>query len=133
MAAAGKSGTAERFSRTSNAYDDRSNLAYLASRSRAWFEVYTPAEDPQIAVVAVLEAGAWGATSAGPITRHVLDAWIAAKGRAAPPFTPFKDASLGNVSFAPEDLPAEAIPASTDQPNDQPTDQLGDPPAGDTP
>ena len=85
---AGKSGTAERFSRTTNAYDDRSNLAYLASRSRAWFEVYAPADDPQIAVAVVLEAGAWGASSSGPIARHILDAWVDAKGSEAPPHTP---------------------------------------------
>ena len=82
---AGKSGTAERYSRTSNAFDDRSNLAYLASRNRAWFEAYTPADDPQIAAVALLEAGAWGASSAGPIVRHILDAWLSAKGANVPP------------------------------------------------
>ncbi|WP_431638222.1 penicillin-binding protein 2 [Dyella sp. KULCS107] len=105
---AGKSGTAERFSRKGNTYDDRSNLAYLASRNRAWFEVYAPAEDPQIAVVAVLEAGAWGASSAGPITRHILDAWVAAKGRAAPPYTPYRDDAIGNASATVEDLPVDA-------------------------
>ncbi|ODV16271.1 MAG: penicillin-binding protein 2 [Rhodanobacter sp. SCN 68-63] len=105
---AGKSGTAERFSRKGNTYDDRSNLAYLASRNRAWFEVYAPAEDPQIAVVAVLEAGAWGASSAGPITRHILDAWVAAKGRAAPPYTPYRDDAIGNAPATVEDLPVDA-------------------------
>ncbi len=73
---AGKSGTAERYSRTSNAYDDRTNLAYLASRNRAWFEAFTPAENPRIAAVAMLEAGAWGASEAGPIVRRMLDAWV---------------------------------------------------------
>jgi penicillin-binding protein 2 len=85
---AGKSGTAERYSRTTNAYDDRSNLAYLASRSRAWFEVYAPADDPQIAVAVLLESGAWGASSSGPIARHILDAWVEEKGSEAPPHTP---------------------------------------------
>ena len=112
---AGKSGTAERYSRTSNTYDDRSNLAYLASRNRAWFEMYAPADDPQIAVAVVLEAGAWGASSAGPIARHILDAWLATKGSAAPPFTPYKDASLGDVPpLSPEDVPI--APADGDSP-----------------
>lgn len=103
---AGKSGTAERYSRTSNSYDDRSNLAYLASRNRAWFEMYAPADDPQIAVAVVLEAGAWGASSAGPIARHILDAWLATKGSKAPPFTPYTDPSLGDVPpLPPEDVP----------------------------
>ncbi|MGN6237011.1 penicillin-binding protein 2 [Dyella sp.] len=105
---AGKSGTAERFSRKGNTFDDRSNLAYLASRNRAWFEVYAPAEDPQIAVVAVLEAGAWGASSTGPITRHILDAWVAAKGRAAPAYTPYRDDAIGNAPATVEDLPVDA-------------------------
>ncbi|HEX5304526.1 MAG TPA: penicillin-binding protein 2 [Dyella sp.] len=123
---AGKSGTAERYSRTSKAYDDRSNLAYLASRNRAWFEVYAPAENPQIAVVAVLEAGAWGASSAGPITRHVLDAWVAAKGRVVPGFTPYRDDSIGNAPAPVEDLPVE----STD---DQPAQASSVPADGGTP
>ena len=49
---AGKSGTAERFSRTSDAYDTNKSSAHLAARHRAWFEAYTPAEDPKIAAVA---------------------------------------------------------------------------------
>ncbi|MDQ6647993.1 MAG: penicillin-binding transpeptidase domain-containing protein, partial [Pseudomonadota bacterium] len=85
---AGKSGTAERYSRTTNAYDDRSNLAYLATRNRAWFEAYAPADDPQIAVAVLLEAGAWGASSSGPIARHILDAWAEQKGNDALPLTP---------------------------------------------
>lgn len=85
---AGKSGTAERYSRTTNAYEDRSNLAYLATRNRAWFEVYAPADDPQIAVAVLLESGAWGASSSGPIARHILDAWVEDKGSEAPPNTP---------------------------------------------
>jgi penicillin-binding protein 2 len=123
---AGKSGTAERYSRKGNTYDDRSNLAYLASRNRAWFEVYAPADDPQIAVVAVLEAGAWGASSAGPITRHILDAWVAAKGRAAPPFTPYRDDAIGNAPAPVEDLPVE--PA-----DDQPAEAGSAPADGGTP
>ncbi len=31
----------------------------------------------QIAVAAVLEQGAWGASAAGPIVRKILDAWLA--------------------------------------------------------
>ena len=79
-AIAGKSGTAERFSRTSNAYDTNKNNAYLASRHRAWFMAYTPADHPQIAAAVVLEAGAWGGKDAGPIVRRIFDAWLAAHG-----------------------------------------------------
>ncbi|MCW8806568.1 MAG: penicillin-binding protein 2 [Rhodanobacter sp.] len=75
---AGKSGTAERYSRTSDAYNTNKNTAYLASRHRAWFVAYAPADHPQIAVAALLESGAWGAADSGPIVRQILDAWLAA-------------------------------------------------------
>ncbi|TAL89638.1 MAG: penicillin-binding protein 2 [Rhodanobacter sp.] len=76
-AIAGKSGTAERFSRTTDAYNTNRSTAYLAARHRAWFIAYAPADNPQIAVAAVLEQGAWGASAAGPIVRKILDAWLA--------------------------------------------------------
>lgn len=105
---AGKSGTAERFSRTSDTYNENKNTAYLASRHRAWFEMFTPAEDPRIAVVVVLEAGAWGATDAGPIARKILDAWLAAQGGAVPPDRPLpEDAATGGAAAAQEDQPVQ--------------------------
>ena len=77
---AGKSGTAERFSRTTSAYDTNRNTAYLASRHRAWFVAYAPADNPQIAVAVLLESGAWGASASGPIVRKILDVWLAEQG-----------------------------------------------------
>jgi penicillin-binding protein 2 len=75
---AGKSGTAERFSRTSDAYNTNRSTAYLATRHRAWFVAYAPADNPQIAIAVLLESGAWGASDAGPIVRNMLDTWLAA-------------------------------------------------------
>ncbi|MEO9215695.1 MAG: penicillin-binding protein 2 [Rhodanobacter sp.] len=112
---AGKSGTAERFSRTSEAYNTNKNSAYLATRHRAWFEAYTPADDPQIAAAAVLEAGAWGAEDAGPIVRKIFDAWVVvAKGGVQPVDAPLpKPATTPSGEEAPvEDVPAE--PSSSD-------------------
>ncbi|MBU6417832.1 MAG: penicillin-binding protein 2, partial [Xanthomonadaceae bacterium] len=74
---AGKTGTAERYSRTSEAYNTNKNLAYLASRHRAWFIAYAPADHPQIAIAVVLEHGAWGGSAAAPIARKILDQWLA--------------------------------------------------------
>jgi penicillin-binding protein 2 len=107
---AGKSGTAERFSRTSNAYDTNKNSAYLAARHRAWFMGYTPADDPQIAAAVVLEAGAWGGKDAGPIVRKIFDAWVATKGGALPRVTPLPaPAPPPERATAPvEDVPAQA-------------------------
>ena len=105
---AGKSGTAERFSRTSSAYDTNKNTAYLASRHRAWFEAYTPADDPRIAAVAMLEAGAWGAQDAGPIVRRILDAWLVIQGGAPDKPLPAGTNPAPSGSVPVEDAPAQA-------------------------
>ncbi len=106
---AGKSGTAERYSRTTNAFDDRSNLAYLASRNRAWFEVYAPAENPQIAVVVLLEAGAWGSSSAGPIARKILDVWLATHDGVIPGSARLPTAAPASVPSAAAAAPPDAV------------------------
>jgi penicillin-binding protein 2 len=120
LTVAGKSGTAERFSRKSSAYDTNKNNAYLASRHRAWFEAFTPVEDPKISAVAMLEAGAWGAQDAGPIVRKIFDTWLAAQGGAVPANKPVEAAAAPTAATdagAAEDLPAEgsvdapAVPA----------------------
>jgi penicillin-binding protein 2 len=107
LVVAGKSGTAERFSRTTSAYDTNKNNAYLASRHRAWFEAYTPADDPKIAAVALLEAGAWGAQDAGPIVRKVFEAWLATQGGAPAAPAPAQTAPAPSSSAQVEDLPAQ--------------------------
>jgi penicillin-binding protein 2 len=112
---AGKSGTAERFSRTSNAYDTRTNSAYLASRHRALFIAYTPAEDPKISVAVVLEAGAWGAKDSGPIARRVLDEWVVEEGGPKP------------TALSPTDTVTTAEPIPD---NDQPDPGTASQPAG---
>ena len=118
---AGKSGTAERFSRRGNDYDTNKNLAYLATRHRAWFIAYTPTDAPRIAVAAMLEEGAWGAADAGPIVRKTMEAWIAAQGGAVParntPETGLPSAS--SAAEVPDDTPV-ATPA--DMPAGLPAD-----------
>jgi penicillin-binding protein 2 len=112
---AGKSGTAERFSRTSDAYNENKNTAYLAARHRAWFEAFTPAEDPRIAVSVVLEAGAWGAKDAGPIARKILDTWLITQGGAVPADHPLPETESSPATAAstntPEDTPQGDMPA----------------------
>ena len=89
---AGKTGTAERYSRTTSAYDTHLTNEQLAERHRALFECFTPAEDPRIAVVVVLEHGAWGGSAAAPIARKILDAWARERGL---PDTPLTEAPPG--------------------------------------
>jgi penicillin-binding protein 2 len=112
---AGKSGTAERFSRTSDAYETNRNTEYLATRHRAWFVAYAPADNPQIAVAVILESGAWGASAAGPIVRGILDTWLAGQGgvlsgsqRLPTSTVPAAPAPAASSDDAGEDLPAQA-------------------------
>lgn len=72
---AGKTGTAERYSRTTDAYTPRKSHEQLATLHRALFIAYTPAEAPRIAVAVIVDEGAWGSTAAAPVARKVLDAW----------------------------------------------------------
>lgn len=120
---AGKSGTAERFSRRSNDYDTNKNTAYLATRHRAWFIGYTPTDAPRIAVAAMLEQGAWGASDAGPIVRKIMEAWLASQGGAVParnaPEQGGAPAIATSVPEVPEDTPM-ATPA--DVPAQLPSD-----------
>ena len=124
---AGKSGTAERFSRTSDAYDTNKSTAHLAARHRAWFEAYTPADDPKIAAAALLEAGAWGAKDAGPIVRKIFDSWAATQVNPTPSDTPLPYESLpapaGSVPVEDqpvEDRSVEAQPAESSSSGDGP-------------
>ena len=71
---AGKTGTAERFSRTDEAWTSIATSS--ADRHQVAFEAFTPADDARIAVVVALEAGHSGATDAAPIARKILDAWL---------------------------------------------------------
>ncbi|MFC4763865.1 penicillin-binding protein 2 [Dyella koreensis] len=123
---AGKSGTAERFSRRTNDYDTNKNTAYLATRHRAWFIAYTPTDAPRIAVAAMLEAGAWGAQDAGPIVRKVMEAWLAAQGGAVPARNA-PEAGSATVPNAPEELEDAPVATPADMPAALPSDSSSAP------
>ena len=71
---AGKTGTAERYSRTDETWTDI--LTSAVERHQVLFEAFTPADDARIAVVVALEAGHSGAHDAAPIARKILDEWV---------------------------------------------------------
>ena len=48
-------------------------------RHRALFIGYAPADNPTIAVAVVVEGGGYGASTAAPIARKILDAWLLGK------------------------------------------------------
>jgi penicillin-binding protein 2 len=119
---AGKSGTAERFSRTTSAYDTNRSTAYLASRHRAWFVAYAPADNPQIAVAVLLESGAWGASASGPIVRKILDVWLAEQGGV-----------LVGATRLPPSAAADGTPLPATAPTDDEENPIVPSPEGGTP
>ncbi len=71
---AGKTGTAERYSRTDETWQNIMSVA--VERHQVLFEAFAPADDARIAVIVALEAGHTGAHDAAPIARRILDAWL---------------------------------------------------------
>ncbi len=71
----GKTGTAQVADIKAN---EKYNAAKVAEqlRDNALFIAFAPADHPTIAVAMVLENAGWGADSAAPIARRVLDYWI---------------------------------------------------------
>jgi penicillin-binding protein 2 len=80
---AGKTGTVQHVSRKGNLSVDPHNVPYEL-RHQALFIGYAPAEDPKIAVVVVVEHGGYGASTAAPITRRIMDAWLLPKNTGTP-------------------------------------------------
>ena len=72
---AGKTGTAQKVSRRGAVSVDPHQLP-LALRHQAWFIGYAPADNPTIAVAVAVEHGGFGSTTAAPIARKIMDAWI---------------------------------------------------------
>lgn len=72
---AGKSGTAQVFTvKQSESYDEKKLSRKL--HDHAVFVAFAPMEQPRIAVAAFVEHGRHGSSTAGPIVKRVLDAWL---------------------------------------------------------
>lgn len=72
---AGKTGTAQVASRRDNAAVNPRSLP-LHLRHRSLFVGFAPADRPTIAVAVAVEGGGYGGSTAAPIARQVLDAWL---------------------------------------------------------
>ncbi|SDF85555.1 penicillin-binding protein 2 [Paraburkholderia phenazinium] len=72
--AAGKTGTAQVYSLQGANYKGHAVAEHL--RDHALFIAFAPADNPKIAVALIVENGGWGAESAGPIARRVLDYYL---------------------------------------------------------
>lgn len=71
---AGKTGTAQ-VVEMKGGYVKSEQLAYL-NRDHAWFVSYAPIENPQIAVVVMIEHGGHGASAAAPLAKKMIEKYI---------------------------------------------------------
>jgi penicillin-binding protein 2 len=71
----GKTGTAQVYSLKGGKYD-KSNERM---RDHSWYIAYAPAEAPKIALAVMVENGGFGAASAAPIARQVVDFYLLGK------------------------------------------------------
>ena len=73
----GKTGTAQVFSLKGGEY--RSGKLKQELRDHALFIAFAPAENPKIALAVLVENGGFGAASAAPIARMVIDYYLLGK------------------------------------------------------
>ena len=74
---AGKTGTAQ-VAEMRGKYLKSEQLAY-AIRDHAWFVSYAPAEEPEIAVVVLVEHGGHGGSAAAPLAKKVIEKYLSLK------------------------------------------------------
>jgi hypothetical protein len=79
----GKTGTAEVKKHHKDA-DDKDVEKWNPSSSHAWFAGWAPAEDPELAIVVMVEHGGAGGTNAWPIAQRILDQYFAKKSQIRP-------------------------------------------------
>lgn len=75
---AAKTGTAQVIGIKQNERYDEKNIQER-HRDHALFIAYAPAEDPKIAIAAIVENGGHGGSAAGPIVRQVMDYYLLGK------------------------------------------------------
>jgi len=78
---AGKTGTSQ-VVEMKGAYLKSEQLAYF-SRDHAWFVAYAPVQNPQIAVVVLVEHGGHGGSAAAPLAKKVIEKFIELKNQPA--------------------------------------------------
>jgi penicillin-binding protein 2 len=105
---AGKTGTAQNTSRKGNISVNPHALP-LSLRHQAWFIAYAPVDNPRIAVAVMVEHGGFGASTAGPIARKIMDAYLLGK-MPEPERNPEAVAHAGALPVTP--TAAVAVPAS---------------------
>ena len=75
----GKTGTAQVVRGYTSSLPDQADLPYKL-RDHAWFFGFSPVDDPEILVVAIVEHGGSGSSIAAPVVRDVIREYYATKG-----------------------------------------------------
>jgi penicillin-binding protein 2 len=104
----GKTGTAQVYSLKGQRYAGRSKERL---RDHSWFVAFAPLEEPRIVLAVLVENGGFGATSAAPIARQVLDYHLLGQRVATPAPEGVASADEGNAAlplFPPPSLTAAA-------------------------
>lgn len=101
---AGKTGTAEVRGRRRRRANHSSLQGWHPHRSHAWFAGYAPAENPEIALVVLIEHGGVGGKVAGPIAKRIIEGYFELTDKKTPdPGTPADlDAAIGDASAGAE-------------------------------
>jgi penicillin-binding protein 2 len=79
---AGKTGTAQVVEMKGGAYVKSEQLAYF-NRDHAWFVAYAPVQNPQIALVTLVEHGGHGGDAAAPLAKKVIEKYVELRSRPA--------------------------------------------------
>ena len=75
----GKTGTAEVKKHHKDAEDVKDVEHWNVNASHAWYAGWAPAEDPELAIVVMVEHGGAGGTNAWPIAQRILDGYFLKK------------------------------------------------------
>ncbi len=113
---AGKTGTAQVVGIAQNATYDSAKLD-KRQRDHALFVAFAPAEDPRIAVAVMVENGEHGSTTAAPVARKVMDAYLLPRGAASPGMATGPATDAGATP-----APAAAAPAPVPPPESAPSE-----------
>jgi penicillin-binding protein 2 len=103
MKIAGKTGTAQ-VSRLIKRTKNVESIAYKY-RDHAWFAGFAPYDDPQIAVVVIVEHGGFGASAAAPVARELFKAYFGKTEEAAAGITATAPAPAAPTQGGPVVLP----------------------------
>ena len=131
MTIMGKSGTAEVRTRKQKK-DETQVRGWHPSAAHAWFAGWAPMEDPEVAIVVLIEHGGSGGKVAGPVAKTILEGWYTKIRNAPPPEVPdappvpATPAVPGGPSGPPPLLVTPVVPHA-EPPADEPDPASGDP------